>query len=53
MKVKVQTVSKNSFRRAGMKFTSEPIIIDVDKKTLAILKAEKNLTVEELKRGKT
>ena len=47
MKIRVKSVSE-SFRRAGIDFTRQPQEIDVDVKTLQILKAEPMLVVEEI-----
>jgi len=38
-----------TFRRAGLKFTDTPQVMEVDKKTFAVLKAEPMLVIEELK----
>lgn len=51
MKAKVSAKTEK-FRRAGLEFTREPREIDVDKKTLDILKAEPMLAVEVLKEEK-
>ena len=47
MKISVRSISKK-FRRAGLAFTETAKVIDVDDKTLAILKAEPQLVVEEI-----
>jgi hypothetical protein len=46
-KVSVKAVPANGFYRAGMKFTREPRVVDVDAKILAVLKAEPMLVVED------
>ena len=48
MKVKVRAIPERGFRRAGMAFTREEKIVDVDKKTLEILKSEQMLVVVEM-----
>ncbi len=47
MKVKVRSV-KDGFRRAGMAFGKAPKEVEVDEKTLKILKDEPMLVVEVL-----
>lgn len=47
MKVKVKSVTE-SFRRAGIEFTRDAREIDVDEKTLNVLKTEPMLVVEEI-----
>jgi hypothetical protein len=47
--VTVKAVPALGFRRAGKHWTREPQTVEVDAKTLAILKAEPNLVVEEAK----
>lgn len=47
MKISARSIPK-TFRRAGMKFTDTPKVIEVDNKTLTILKAEPLLVIEEV-----
>jgi len=49
-KLKVKVSSRpEKFRRAGMEFTREARVIEVDEKTLKILKSEPLLVVEPVK----
>lgn len=50
MIITVTSKSELGFRRCGTRFTREPQEIEVDAKTLAILKAETNLIVVEAKK---
>jgi hypothetical protein len=49
IKVSVRAIPDRGFARAKMRFAREAQVVEVDEKTLAILKAEKNLVVEEVK----
>jgi len=51
MKARVAAKTER-FRRAGMEFTREPKVVEVDQKTLDILLAEPMLAVEVLKEKK-
>jgi len=52
MKVKVTSLPEK-FRRAGMEFTREPKVVEVNKKTYEILKDEPMLKVEEVNEKKS
>ena len=52
MKVKVTSLPEE-FRRAGMEFTREPKVVEVNKKTYEILKDEPMLKVEEVNEKKS
>ena len=51
MKISVRSISKK-FRRAGLAFTEVAKEFEVNEKTLAILKSEPQLVVEEVKEVK-
>lgn len=48
MKVTVHSKAPNKFRRAGFEFDREPREIEVDEKTLQMLKGEPMLVVVEM-----